>query len=432
MDQSPAHTGTNVSAYITPPTPQPSIGSMPQILENQFLQLAFSQSIHNATTFVNAVVTESIRLNASDILFEPQKEQVVVRARIDGVLYGLGFFSREYYNGITARIKILGKLDTTEKRKVQEGQFTMETDQGMVNLRTEIVQTIFDEFIVIRILKMSSVIMELPDLGMSPQGLNEYQDIIKNKSGLILVCGPTGSGKTTTLYSTIVHLNKNFDNNVITVEDPVEYQLPGVNQMPVKEEMGFTFAEGLKSILRLSPDIVLVGEIRDRETAVIAVESGLTGHMVLSTIHAPDVIGVIFRLMDLGIETYLLNASLRGVVAQRLVRKNCLQCIETYHPSTDEVSLFTKVVGRPPQQLKHSRGCPSCQGLGYSGRLGIYEVLKLDSNIRNFIRERKGEDDLRAALTHQQFITLLVDGLLKCEQGLTTIDEVMRNSLRAD
>jgi type II secretory ATPase GspE/PulE/Tfp pilus assembly ATPase PilB-like protein len=229
-----------------------------------------------------------------------------------------------------------------------------------------------------------------------------------------------------------VHLNKNYDNNVITVEDPVEYQLPGVNQMPVKEETGFTFAEGLKSILRLSPDIVLVGEIRDRETALIAVESGLTGHMVLSTIHAPDVIGVIFRLLDLGIETYLLNASLRGVVAQRLVRKNCLHCIEIYQPTPDEVGLFTKVVGRPPTQLKRSKGCPACQGLGYSGRLGIYEVLKLGSNIRNLIRERRSEDELRAALINQQFITLFIDGLLKCEQGLTTISEVMRNSLRTD
>jgi len=348
------------------------------------------------------------------------------------VLYGLGIFSKEFYGSITARLKILSKLDTTEKRKVQEGQFTHETDQGVVNLRTEIVQTIHDELIVIRILKMSSVIMELKDLGMNPQSLQVFQEIIENKSGLILVCGPTGSGKTTTLYSTIVHLNQNFDNNVVTVEDPVEYQLPGVNQMPVKEDTGFTFAEGLKAILRLSPDIILVGEIRDRETAVIAVESGLTGHMVLSTIHAPDVIGVIFRLLDLGIETYLFNASLRGIIGQRLVRRNCLQCLQAYPPTQEEIDIFQKVIGRPPQQLMRSRGCPACQNLGYSGRLGIYEILKLNSDIRNLIRERKSEDEIREVLTNKHFMTLLVDGLLKCEQGLTTIEEVMRNSLRAD
>jgi type IV pilus assembly protein PilB len=412
----------------------PELGkeNSPAILDNQFLQQAFTQGVNNSVAFVNALIGEAIRLNASDILFEPQKDKVVVRARIDGVLYGLGIFSKEFYGSITARLKILSKLDTTEKRKVQEGQFTHETDQGVVNLRTEIVQTIHDELIVIRILKMSSVIMELKDLGMNPQSLRVFQEIIENKSGLILVCGPTGSGKTTTLYSTIVHLNQNFDNNVVTVEDPVEYQLPGVNQMPVKEDTGFTFAEGLKAILRLSPDIILVGEIRDRETAVIAVESGLTGHMVLSTIHAPDVIGVIFRLLDLGIETYLFNASLRGIIGQRLVRRNCLQCLQPYPPTQEEIDIFQKVIGRPPQQLMRSCGCPACQNLGYSGRLGIYEILKLNSDIRNLIRERKSEDEIREVLTNKHFMTLLVDGLLKCEQGLTTIEEVMRNSLRAD
>jgi type IV pilus assembly protein PilB len=421
------------NVMATPPVPINVVPEpVPHQLENTFLMQAFTQSVHNSTAFVNALITEAIRLNASDVLFEPQKELILVRARIDGVLYGLGSFKPEFYPSIAARIKILSKLDTTERRRVQEGQFNFETDQGPVNLRVEIVQTIHEEMMVIRILKLSSVVMELSGLGFSPQALKEFQDIIETKSGLILTCGPTGSGKTTTLYSTITHLNRNNDNNVITVEDPVEYQLAHVNQMPVREDTGFTFAEGLKAILRLSPDIVLVGEIRDRETALIAVESGLTGHMVLSTIHAPDVIGVIFRLLDLGIETYLMNASLRGVVAQRLVRRNCPQCLERYQPTNDEIDLFQKMIGRPPQQLMRSKGCPVCQNLGYSGRIGIYEVLKLTSSIRNLIRSKSSEDELRQALINNHFITLLQDGLLKCEMGLTTIEEVMRNSLRVD
>jgi len=424
-------------AAPAPPQPQnppdkPETVEGPKQLTTQFLTDTFSSGVKNPPIFVNTIISESVKLGASDILFEPNKEVVTVRVRIDGALYIIGTFSRDLYANITARIKILSKLDTTEKRKVQEGQFSLESDSGPINIRVEIVQTVNDELIVFRILQMSSIVMPLSELGMGQVALNDYIEIIKSRSGLILVCGPTGSGKTTTLYSTITYLNKNGENNVMTIEDPVEYQLQGVNQMPVRVESDFTFAEGLKSILRLSPDIILVGEIRDRETAVIAVESGLTGHMVLSTIHAPDVIGVIYRLLDLGIESYLLNSSLRGVIAQRLVRKICPHCRVQYQPSFDEHDVFRKHLNRQPQMLYRGQGCESCQHLGYQGRIGIYEVLKMDSGMRNLIRQQRSEDDLRSSLESHHFTTLLKDGLQKCEQGITTIEEVFRNSLRID
>lgn len=401
-------------------------------LSTRFLNEAFTQSVTEPITFVNTILRECINLNASDILFEPDDEHVRVRARVDGVLYDLGNFKIELYASITARIKIISQLDTTEKRKAQEGQFSFEENGSVVNVRVEIVQLINDEMIVLRILQLSNVVRQLEQLGFTQTTYQQFIQILNNKSGLILVAGPTGSGKTTTLYSTIHYLNRNHEFNIVTIEDPVEYQLPGINQMPVRLEDGFTFAEGLRVTLRMTPDIILVGEIRDKNTATIAVESGLTGHMILSTIHTPDAVGVIYRLLDLGIEPYFLNASVRGVVAQRLVRKNCPQCREQHQPTEDEAQLFMKYLQRVPQTLLKGKGCEACQNLGFSGRIGIYEVLKIDGEVRKCIRNKVNEDQLRGSLDQQGYITLMKDGLLKAEAGLTTVDEVLRNSLRID
>jgi type II secretory ATPase GspE/PulE/Tfp pilus assembly ATPase PilB-like protein len=273
--------------------------------------------------------------------------------------------------------------------------------------------------------------MDLTSLGLSKILYENYKNILSQRSGLVIVCGPTGCGKTTTLYSTIVKLNEGRNYNVMTIEDPVEFHLDGVNQMQVQRDADFTFAKGLKTILRLSPDIVLVGEIRDKETAEIAVESGLTGQLVLSTMHAPDSVGALFRLLDLDIQNYFLNSALSGIVAQRLVRKLCVGCRQAYQPSAGEEQVFERFLGRKPKQLYRSSGCSECQDLSYKGRTGIFEVLLVDSQLRNLLRDNANEDEIRQHLRSSDFITLMRDGLEKAEQGITSYEEVLRNSLRA-
>jgi type IV pilus assembly protein PilB len=410
--------------------PQASLSTTPRKLETPNLDVFFTISTPDAVKFVAAIVEESVRLSASDILFEPHKDDCLVRVRIDGVLYELGRFRMEPYLHITSRIKVLSRLDPTEKRKVQEGQFSVDMNGAVVNLRVEITQTIHGEFMVVRIHKKESIVMRVSDIGLGEKASQSYDTILKERAGLVLVCGPTGCGKTTTLYTTITSLNANHDYNVITIEDPVEFQLDGVNQMQVQEDIGFTFAQGLKTILRLSPDIVLVGEIRDKETAEIAVESGLTGQLVFSTLHAEDSVGALFRLLDLGVETYLLNSALTGIISQRLVRRVCQKCKGMYTPNLIEIDLFHKAVGRAPRGLVSAPGCPECQGLGFKGRMGIFEVLVIDAQVRGLIRSKTNESEMRDTLIREGFITLLRDGLEKSEQGLTTVSEVLRNSLR--
>lgn len=400
-------------------------------IQSEALSQFFSIATPDAVKFVNTLLQDAVRLGASDVLMEPLKNRLRVRVRIDGVIYLLGDLPMDSYLSIASRVKILATLDPTEKRKIQEGQITIEHEGRPINLRVEIAHTIHGELIVIRVHEKATIVLNLAELGFSKTSYQIYQNMLSRRSGLILVCGPTGCGKTTTLYSTIAKLNENQDFNVMTIENPVEFQLEGVNQMQTQNETGFTFADGLKAILRLTPDIVLVGEIRDKETAEIAVESGLTGQLVLSTLHATDSVGALYRLLDLGIENYFLNSALAGIVAQRLVRMTCQSCKAPYEPSQNEVELFTQVVGRPPKQLLKGTGCEECRNLAYKGRTGIFEVLAMTPKVRDFIRGRANEDVLRSKLGKEGFVTLLKDGLEKAEQGITTIDEVMRNSLRS-
>jgi len=400
-------------------------------ISSQTLEDAFSSVHADPVGFVDKVLKESVGLSASDIFFEPREEFVEVRVRVDGVMYVLGTIGLDIYVQVASRFKVLSNLDPTEKRKIQEGQFTINDYMGAtVNLRVEIAQTVNGELIVIRVHKKETIVMEVSKLGFSSVAFNNFQNMLKQRSGLILVCGPTGCGKTTTLYSTISKLNQNQEFNIMTIEDPVEFKIEGVNQMQVQKEIGFTFAGGLRTILRLSPDVVLVGEIRDKETAEIAVESGLTGQLVLSTLHAEDSVGALFRLLDLGIESYLLNSSLLGIIAQRLVRKTCVTCRAPYQPNQDELEIFNKVTGRAPKQLVKSSGCPQCKNIGYKGRMGIFEVLIIDSRVRSLIRSRVNETQLRENLIKAKFMTLMRDGFEKAEQGHTTLQEVLRNSLR--
>lgn len=401
-------------------------------VQSDALNNLFSMDVPDPVRFVDTLIKEGINLSASDIFLEPGRDTLRARMRIDGVMYEVGFVSLHVHEQIASRIKVLSNLDPTEKRKIQEGQFNVELEGRNINLRVEIAQTIYGELIVIRLHEKETIVMDLSALGLNKVAYDNYLNMLNQKSGLILVCGPTGCGKTTTLYSTIVELNKNRNFNVMTIEDPVEFQLDGVNQMQVQNDIDFTFAAGLRTILRLSPDVVLVGEIRDKETAEIAVESGLIGQLVLSTLHAEDSVGALFRLLDLGIEGYLLNSSLMGIVSQRLVRKNCIKCKKAYEPDHSEIELFRKFLGRVPKQLVKGQGCDRCDGLSYKGRTGIFEVLTMNSFVRGLIRDKISEDELRRKVISQGFITLLRDGLEKAEQGITTVDEVLRNSLRVE
>lgn len=398
-------------------------------LSTQRLVELFSTASPDPVKFLNIVLEESITLLASDIFFEPTKENLKIRVRIDGVLYELGRIDGAIYNQISAKVKVLSSLDPTDKTRIQEGQFTKEFEGRAVNLRVEIAQTLEGELIVVRVHERGTIVMQLSELGFSNQAYDSYNKMLRGKSGLVLVCGPTGSGKTTTIYSTISKLAEN-QNNIMTIEDPVEFQLEGINQMQVHEKTGFNFAAGLKTILRLSPDVVFVGEIRDDETAKIAIESGLTGLLVLSTIHAQDSVSALFRLLDLGIEPYLLNSAVTGIVAQRLVRKNCEACKTPYQLDADRLTFFEKTMGRPPQKLVRGGGCGACSGLGYKGRTGLYEVLMIDSRLRDLIRRNPNEDVLRQELINVGFVNLLQDGLMKAEMGLTTVEEVLRNSFK--
>jgi type II secretory ATPase GspE/PulE/Tfp pilus assembly ATPase PilB-like protein len=401
-----------------------------QSVASRFLKDAFSHGTTDPVSFTTTLIREAVNLKASDVLLEPQKESARVRARIDGVLYKLGFIPHESYDAIAQRIKVLAQLDPTEKRRVQEGQFSTQHEKRNINIRVEAAMTIQGELIILRIHEVETIIMQLSQLGFNEDSFSRYLDILKLRSGLIVVSGPTGCGKTTTLYSTIHHINKDKNLNVMTIEDPVEYQMEGANQMQTQNEIGFTFAEGLKTILRLSPDVILVGEIRDRETAEIAVESGLTGQLVLTSLHADDAAGALFRILDLGIESYLLNSSLTGIVAQRLVRKICPDCKTEYQPSPAEVELFQKQIGKKPEKLFKGKGCFSCQNLSYQGRTGIFEVLVMNASIRDLLRRKTNEDQLRQNLNENGFITFLKDGLQKVELGFTTFEEVIKNSRR--
>lgn len=412
------------------PDPQPQEVDSPRTISTPMLGDLFATRSPDPVKIVNIIFHECIKLGASDILFEPSLDRLLIRTRIDGVLYKLGEIGGDIYPRVASRIKVLAQLDPTEHRKIQEGQVNFKYDDKNVNLRVEIAQLIHGEIIVVRIHEKKTIVIDLANLGLSKDAYQKYQDLLKTRSGLVLVCGPTGSGKTTTLYSTIVKLNASGEYNVMTIEDPVEFQLEGANQMQVGDEAGFTFADGLKTTLRLSPDIVLVGEIRDKETAKIAVESGLTGQLVFSTLHSPDSIGALFRLFDLGIETHFLNSTLNGIIAQRLVRKLCDSCKKTKQATQEDTELFEKIIGRAPKQLFSPVGCAECKSIGYKGRLGVFEVLAFDSEIRTMVRNKTNEDKMRKELKESDFVTLMKDGLQKAEQGLTTVSEVLRNSIR--
>ncbi|APH04219.1 GspE/PulE family protein [Bacillus weihaiensis] len=373
---------------------------------------------------VNQMLQNAVQQKASDIHIDPQETKVLIRLRVDGVLKNERTFPKHMQSVLTARLKIMANLDITEHRVPQDGRIKMHIDFHPIDLRVSTLPTVYGEKIVMRILDLGSTLNDLNKLGFNSLNQKRFMNLIENPTGIVLITGPTGSGKSSTLYAALNHLNSEAV-NIITIEDPVEYQLEGINQIQVNSNVGMTFAKGLRSILRQDPNIIMVGEIRDRETADIAVRASLTGHLVLSTLHTNDSLGTITRLMDMGVEPFLVASSLTGVVAQRLVRKVCRDCATEQPPTKREMEIFAKR-GLSIDKIIRGRGCGTCNMTGYKGRLAIHELLVLNDEMKRVIMNNESLSKLRELATKNKTIFLIDDGLLKVKQGLTTTEEILR------
>ena len=375
--------------------------------------------------FVDLLMSQAVKTRASDIHIEPQEKSTVVRMRVDGVLRDMIPPAKKMQAAVIARIKIVAQMDIAERRLPQDGRFKMKVSGRSIDVRVSTIPTIYGEKVVMRILDASAVKHDLDMLGLEPQRLEQFKEKLSEPHGIIIVTGPTGSGKSTTLYSALSYV-KDPTKNITTVEDPVEYRLAGINQIQVKPQIDLDFARCLRAILRQDPDIVLIGEIRDKETVEIAIKASLTGHLVLSTFHTNDAASAISRLLYMGIERYLLASALNLVIAQRLVRKICDQCKE---PVTlpKEVFRRLKLDGKQAKEavFYHGRGCPSCGGTGYRGRLPIFEFLDVDSDISEGIIASQNESQIRTTARRKGYGSLLDSGIIKVLQGLTTAEEVI-------
>jgi len=375
---------------------------------------------------VNLIITRAIELRASDIHFEPFEEQFRVRYRIDGVLHDVESPPKRLQAAIVSRVKIMAKMNIAERRLPQDGRIMLRVKGKEIDFRVSSIPTIHGESIVLRILDKSSIVLDIEKLGFPEDTMEGFRELIQKPHGIILVTGPTGSGKTTTLYCALEKINSP-DKKIITVEDPVEYQLRGINQIQVKPSIGLTFANALRSIVRQDPDVILIGEIRDAETAEIAIHSALTGHLVLSTLHTNDAPSAVTRLIDMGMEDYLLSSTIIGILAQRLVRIACPYCREPYSPNPmilKEMKLDSGDLKNP--NIIEVRGCESCSHTGYWGRLGIFEFLKVTDDIQRLILGKKDSNIIKEAARKDGMRTLREDGWLKVKQGVTTVSEVLR------
>lgn len=379
-----------------------------------------------AVNIINALIRQAVKEQASDIHVEPQERRLRVRFRVDGVLREAAVFPRQVHNVLLSRIKVMSGMNIAEKRLPQDGRAKVTAAGRDIDLRISTLPTILGEKAVIRLLDRQAAVLDLSALGFSSDNLALYRRLIRQAYGMVLVTGPTGSGKTTTLYATLQAINA-LSRNIVTVEDPVEYRLEGINQVQVNTRAGLTFANGLRSILRQDPNVIMVGEIRDGETAEIAIRAALTGHLVLSTMHTNDAAGAATRLIDMGIAPFLVASSLLGVVAQRLVRMVCRECRQSYEAPPD--AALRSFIGATPSDrltLFRGAGCPRCGHTGYKGRMAIQEVLPMSSRLRVALTDRAGSDALGRLAREEGFTTMQEDGLYKARQGLTTVDEVMR------
>lgn len=382
---------------------------------------------------VNLIFAQAVRDGASDIHIEPYEREVKVRYRIDGMLRDLMRPPKRMQAAIISRLKILGEMNIAERRLPQDGRIKLTIAGRQIDVRTSIIPTVFGERAVMRILDKTTAMLGLEELGMSDDALNKFRKLINLPYGIILATGPTGSGKSTSLYAALQEI-WSPTTNILTIEDPVEYQVPGISQVQVRPNIGLTFASGLRSFLRQDPDIIMVGEIRDHETAEIAIHASLTGHLVFSTLHTNDAAGAVTRLLDMGVEPYLVASSVVGVIAQRLVRRVCSNCSQPYQASPE----ILRAIGISEAELKTAnirkgKGCDKCQNTGYKGRQGLYEMLVIDEPVRRKTIDRVSASEIKAyAVEHQKMRTLFGDGKQAVLEGRTTPEEVMRVCQRED
>ena len=375
---------------------------------------------------VNLMLSQAVKGRASDIHIEPYQNRIKIRYRVDGILYDMISPPKHIQSTLISRIKIMAKLNIAEKRLPQDGRIEIRIGDKNVDIRVSTIPTAFGERVVLRLLDKSNVLLRLSDLGMSEEGLKVFNELIKFAHGIILVTGPTGSGKTTTLYAALSIIN-NSDINIITIEDPIEYRIEGIGQIQVNPKIDITFANGLRSIVRQDPDVILVGEIRDLETAEIAIQAALTGHLVFSTLHTNDSASAVTRLIDMGIEPFLVTSSVISILAQRLVRTVCNECKAAYTPdeeSLQNIGITSEMFAG--KKIYEGEGCQGCLNTGYRGRSGIFELMILDDPIKNLILKTSDSNAIKRKAVEQGMTTLRQDGALKVVNGITTVAEVHR------
>ncbi|HEY7224363.1 MAG TPA: GspE/PulE family protein [Micromonosporaceae bacterium] len=409
------------------------IGSQVQAFESQHaVRREVSQAEVTAedapvVRVVQLIITQALRDRASDVHIEPHPERVLVRFRIDGALHDALDLPVSMGPVVASRIKIMAGLNIVERRRAQDGQISLEIEGRAVDIRVSTTAVVEGEKVVLRLLDKSRQLFTLAQLGMPPLMVQAYANVLRAPYGMVICAGPTGSGKTTTLYGSLGQINSP-EKNVMTIEDPVEYRIPSTNQIQINEQAGITFAGGLRSILRQDPDVILVGEIRDAETARIAVQAALTGHFVLSSLHATDTAAALHRLMDMGIEGFLVASSVTAVMSQRLVRRICEHCRETYQPSPEELALLRSINGmRPDGGFIRGRGCNFCAQTGFLDRIGVYELMPVSDRIREFIVTRGSHDEILSTARAEGMRTLQEEAARLVESGVTTLNEVLRS-----
>jgi len=416
--------GGNVEEMLDDLNPDEIIGMAEEIEESEdVLDIAYKAPI---IKLVNMLFFEALRMRASDIHLQPYEDKLQVRYRIDGILHDTQVIPKKVQEAVISRIKVMGRMDIAERRLPQDGRTTIRVSDAEVDVRISSVPTSHGERIVMRLLDKSARLYELTELGLGERNQGLIDNLIHYSHGIIFVTGPTGSGKTTTLYAALQRINS-LEKNILTIEDPIEYNLRDVSQIQVATKKGLTFASGLRSLLRQDPDIMMVGEVRDVETARIAIQSALTGHLVFSTLHTNDAAGAITRMLDIGIEPYLVSSSLIGVIAQRLVRVICERCKETYGPTESELQeIGLSLSDISGNMIYKGKGCHHCMGTGYWNRTGIYEVLPISTTVREMIIDRGGANKIKQEAVNEGMATLRMDGARKVIQGLTTVQEVLR------
>jgi type IV pilus assembly protein PilB len=388
----------------------------------------YSEDVNNSpiVQLVKGMIDQAVRQRASDIHIEPMERQVRIRYRIDGALYEKATYSIRLLPAIVARVKIIGGMDISEKRKPQDGRITQIVDRKEFDIRASILPTVYGEKIVMRLTSKNALTREKSQLGLKPDELKKFDHILKNPHGILLVTGPTGSGKSTTLYTALSELNKE-DVNIITVEDPVEANIDGINQVQVNNKANLTFASALRSILRQDPDIIMIGEIRDQETASIAVQASITGHLVVSTLHTNSAASTITRLADMGIEPYLIADSTIGVIAQRLVRRLCPECKRKKKADAEELELLM-LAPEEDVTIYEPCGCPKCDGTGFKGRIGVYEIMEVTQSLKTIISKKGSAEDIKNKALEEGMNTLRMCATRYVMEGITSVQEMMRVS----